>query len=262
MKKIAAVLLVILLVSFCFGTTVYLRKGGTIEGEVISKDDEKFIIKTEEGEKTIKWRSVKNKSIEEIYPELYEALKAQAIERKKKKEEANGIKKNIKKKEIDFSSISLDVETSESGGTFKKKGFDKSLKVYQKEKHGIISISLSGLNPKKDYTVKTVYSYYLKPDNKDNMSLEKTPGWKNIVKEEKIFGKSKYAIEIITSPYYSYKISAKSGYFIKKSRGRYLTKVKYGHKADGWDVSVWLNGTLVYEKKKGKNAIYYNNISH
>jgi len=75
MRKLTVTLFVILMVSVCFGTTVYLRKGGTIEGEIISKDDEQFVIKTAEGEKTIKWRQVKNKSIKEIYPELYEALK-------------------------------------------------------------------------------------------------------------------------------------------------------------------------------------------
>ena len=87
MKRNLIILFMILIISVCFGTTVHLRKGGTIEGEMISKDDEKLVIKTADGEKTLKWRQLKNKSIKEINPVFYETLKTQAIERKKKKEE-------------------------------------------------------------------------------------------------------------------------------------------------------------------------------
>jgi len=257
MKKFAAVLLVILLVNFCFGTTVYLRKGGTIEGEVISKDDEKFILKTAEGEKTIKWRSVKNKSIKEIYPELYEALKAQAIERRKKKEKTNKAKESIKKKEMDFSRIRLDVETTEKGGTFKKQSATGSSKMYQKESYGIISISLSGLDPKKKYTVKTVYSHYFKKMLKKQKMPYKNE--LNIADEKEISGTDRYEFEIESAKYYAFKQKLKQGWTFSDGGGKRQT---WGSKPMGWDVSVWLNGTLVYEKKKGKDPIYYNNISH
>ena len=139
------------------------------------------------------------------------------------------------------------------------------LRKFQKECYGIISISLSRLNPKKNYTVKTVYSHYLKAENKENMVLEKPTDEKDIVKEENMSGKSNYEIKYETSPYYIYKLKAKSDYYIKKvkkARGKYLTKIEFGYKTNGWDVSIWLNGTLVYEKKKGEEPIYYQNISH
>ena len=105
----------ILMISVSFGTTVYLRKGDTVEGEIISKNDEKFVIKTADGEKTLKWRQLQNKSIKEIYPELYEALKAKALEIKNKKEVEKSKENN--KKEKDFSHLWLKVETTESTET-------------------------------------------------------------------------------------------------------------------------------------------------
>ncbi|RLD10515.1 MAG: hypothetical protein DRI44_05890 [Chlamydiae bacterium] len=262
MKKFTIALLMILSINFCLGTIVYLRKGGTIEGEVISKDDEKFVIKTAKGEETIKWRLVKNKSIKEIYPELYEALKAQALERKKKKEKTIKAKKNIEKKSDDLSKINLKIKTTEKLGNYKKMDHNHSIRKYQKKSYGIISILLSKLNPKKSYTVKTVYSHYLKPVNKSDMPLEKSTGENNIVKEEEISGRSNYEIEYQSLPYYIFKVKAKTGYYVKKVRGKYLTKIEFGYKTAGWDISIWLNGTLAYEKKKGETATYHNNISH
>jgi len=257
MRKLVIALFVILSVNFCLGTTVYLRKGGTIEGEVISKDDEKFVLKTAEGEKTIKWRSVKNKSIKEIYPELYEALKAQAIERKKKKEETNKGKNNIEKKERNFSKIRLNVKITEKGGTFKKQDSNRSSKMYQKESYGIISISLSGLDPKKKYTIKTVYSHYFKKIAKKQGIPFKNE--LNIVKEKEITGKERCEFDIESAKYLAFRQKLKQGWTFSDGGGKRQT---WGSKPTGWDVSVSLNGTLVYEKKKGKDPIYYKNISH
>ena len=254
MKRLAFILFVPLLVGVCFPTTVYLRKGGTIKGEVISKDDEKFVIKTADGEETIKWRQLKNKSIEEIHPELYDALKAKVLEKKKKKEE-----KTTVKNEEDFSSVELKVKTTELSGGFKRKSHTSSARKFQKECYGIISISLSRLNPKKNYTVKTVYSHYLKAENKENMVLEKPTDEKDIVKEKNMSGKSNYEIKYKTSPYYIYKLKAKSDCYIKKvkkARGKYLTKIEFGYKPNGWDISIWLDGKLIYKEEKEKDKNY------
>jgi len=265
MKKLVAVLLLILFVNFSLGTTVYLRKGGTIEGKVISKDDENFTLKTAEGEKTIKWRSVKNKSIKEIHPELYGKLKARAIERKNNKNDNKKeveLKQLLKKDDENFSKIHLEIRTAEHFSPFAKFAFNGTVRGYKREGNGILKISLSKLDPIKDYTIKTEYSHYLKKDNKVNMPLNTPKRDENVIKKENISGKKTCQIEYTTLPYYFFKLKAKTGYYIKESHGRHLTKVKYGYKTDGWDVSVWLNDTLIYEKKKDKNPIYYNNILH
>ena len=199
MKRIAITLLVILLVNVCFSTTVYLRKGGTVEGEVISKDDEKLVIKTADGEKTLKWRQLKNKSIEEIHPELYEKLKVKALEKKINKD---GKVTKEKKNDIDFSRIHLSVVKTEKGGAYKKVNIDldldkysssvkrewKSIRFYEKECYGKISIKLNGLDSKK--------------------------------------------------------------------------KKEYGDKADGWDISIWLNDTLIYKEINRKCRMDPKNILH
>ena len=56
-----------------------------------------------------------------------------------------------------------------------------------------------------------------------------------------------------------YKFSLKSGVsFTGGNKKRH----KYGDKGDGWDVSIWLNDTLIYEDIKGKNPVFHNRISH
>ena len=260
----------ILMISVSFGTTVYLKKGGTVEGEVISKDDEKFVIKTAEEEKTLKWRQLKNKSIEEINPVLYETLKKQAIERQKNKKEV-GKSQKINKKEIDFSRIHLGVETTEKRGTFKKvdNGIDELRgKEKRKLKHqtltkrdcnGKIVIKISGLEPNEKYTLKTVYSHYIISYGDKNPKQDVTQN--NISNVSSLYGKRNYEIIINTSKYSQYKNKIKSGHGYHFTSGNRKMH-EYGKKAKGWDVSIWLNDVLIYEHKKGKDKVFYKNILH
>ncbi len=260
------------MISVCFGTTVHLRKGGTIEGEVISKDDEKLVIKTAEGEKTFKWRQLKNKSIKEIHPELYEELKAKAIEKKNNKSEKNS---KEKKNDIDLSRIRLSVEKTEKNGAFKKIDFEvgdsddkrssrvnrawKSIKLYEKECCGKISIKLNGLDSKKKYTLKTIYSHYIKKDGNARSLAKTTSSEKNVVKKNKLSGETSCDIEIVSSPYYQYKEKLKSGYQFKKGN---KGKKEYGDKADGWDISIWLDDALIYKEINRQCRTYHNGILH
>jgi len=272
MRRFAIMLITILFVNICFPTTVYLRKGGTIKGEVISKDDEKFVIKTADGEKTIKWRSVKNQSIKEIYPELYDALKAKALEKKKKKSDENAKKvKNAEK--TDWSRVYIHVETNEKSGKYEKidLNFDydkmpswkrrlyKKITLYRKEDHGKINIKINRLDPKKKYELKIVYSHYLDFDGDVSSGIKPTLNEKNIVRKERLSGKSNYEIEVVSSPYFGYKEKLKGGMRFNETGKKTM---EYGDEAKGWDVSIWLNDELIYEHKKGKNEIFYNNISH
>jgi len=269
MKKIAITLFVILLVSICFSTTVHLRKGGTIEGEVISKDDEKLVIKTAEGEKTLKWRQLTNKSIKEIHPELYEELKAKALERKKEKEK---LEKPIKEKEIPNQPIFLSVKSRKTRGRFekmdKKKMFEDSkarkkrdwnmVKFYKKEQQVEIKIKINGLDSKKEYVLKTVYSHHLKDFGNGGMFFSKTDSPKNVEKINRLKGEKNYEIKISTSLYYQYKEKiTDSDYHFRKGEGR---QKEYGAKSKGLDISVWLDDKLIYEKKAGKIETYYENV--
>jgi hypothetical protein len=270
MKKIFILLTFILSVNLCLGTIVYLRKGGTIEGEVISKDDEKFVLKTAEGEKTIKWRQVKNKSIKEMNPVLYETLKTKAIERQKKKKEAES-KKNIDKKEKIIQPVFLSVKINKERGRFKKisnKELFKDSKARTKRKWNMvkflkrerfekIKIKISGLAPKKTYSLKTVYSHYLEKYGKDGRLFKQIPSLKNVEKISQLNGEENYEIIIQTPFYYQYKEKITDpDYHFRKGQGR---QKEYGHKSKGVDISIWLDDKLLYEKKKGKIEKYYEN---
>ena len=266
MKKFILIVLLIIGSNFCFATTVYLRKGGTIEGEVISKDDEKFVLKTADGEeKTIKWRSVKNKSIKEIYPELYEMLKKQALERKKKKKE-------IKKVEEKVTPIFISVKTDKEKGDFEKlsrkelfknsehktKRLGRTINFYKKEKLVTIKIKIKGLNPRKEYILKTIYTHYLKDCGKKGLLFIPTSTQKNVEVIKKLKGKKYYEIEINTPPYYQFKEKLRTReYRFTDGSGRMRN---YGIESKGMDIAIWLDDKLIYEKPNGKLA-KYNGVS-
>ncbi len=74
--------------------------------------------------------------------------------------------------------------------------------MYQKESYGIISISLSGLDPKKKYTVKTVYSHYFKKIAKEQSVPFKNE--LNIVKEKEITGEERCEFDIESAKYLAF----------------------------------------------------------
>jgi len=51
MKIKLTIFLTLLFVNLSFGVIIQLRKGGSVEGEIIGKGREEFVLKTDEGEK-------------------------------------------------------------------------------------------------------------------------------------------------------------------------------------------------------------------
>jgi len=262
MKKFNIFLFFLLLVSFSLATTVYLRKGGSLEGEVISKDNEKFILKTVDGEeKTIEWRSVKNKTIKEIHPELYKELKAKALARKKEK-------KKIQKKKVEkVVPIKLYVTTLKGKGRFeeikkktkKEKRNWKHTDFFKKELTRKIKINISGLNPNTNYVLKAVYTQYFENyHKKGGRFFKETPPERDVCKTFNLSGTNFYNIKIITAPYFQYKDETTDPKYRFSGGGG--SKREYGAKSDGFDISIWLNNTLIYEKKKGKIEKYFNKV--
>ena len=132
-------------------------------------------------------------------------------------------------------------------------------KISKKECIGKINVKIGNLDSDKKYTLKIVYSHYLQIKKTLDIDIKKTPDDKNIVNEEILSGKNNYEIEIKTSPYYYYKVKPRAGYRVKKKGG---SKMEFGDRGAGWDISIWLDNTLIYEEKKGKNPVFYHNISH
>ena len=259
MKFILKIFIVSLIVYSCFGVTIQLRKGGSVEGKIVSKGSEEFVLKTAEGEKTFKWRQVKSSCIKEVYPELYEKLKAEAIERKKKKEEEkkdSGKNSNIE--EADFSKICIKITKTEKNGNFKKENTNKKKHIinFSKTNQGILEIKFQWLDKNQTYKLKTVFTHHLKYRKKFENSYNKSrPSDKDMGKIETIKNVSSFEKKYLSSPYHEYKIKARSGYHWSGHGGK--KKSTFGSKSDGWDIVIYLNDKLIYKEKKGKKPEYF-----
>ena len=250
MKNFFKIFFLLIFSTFCFGVTIQLRKGGTVKGEIVSKGRKEIVIKTESGEKTIKWNQVKGRCIKEIYPELYERLKAEAIKRKKNKEEESSAGKDYLSDKPDFSKIGIKVTKTEKSGSFEKQNEDRGIKTYCKLNQGILEIKLDWLKKNKNYKLKTVFTHYLKADNmSDEPDYKPKPSDVKTEKIENISNKTNVEIKYLTSPYREYKKQIRAGI---STGGGSKRKFYYGYHSGGWDISVWLDDKLVYKEKKDK----------
>jgi len=256
MKTKLIIFILMLVASSCFAVTIQLRKGGIVKGDIVSKGREEVVLKTADGEKTIKWRQVKSSCIKEVYPELYEKLKAEAIERKKKKkEEETDTGKESAKENPDFSKIGIGITKTEKTGSFEKESDTDYYKVYSKLNQGILEIKLDWLKKDKTYKLKTVFTHYLQANNAyENNSFESKPSDVNAERIETISNKTRFENKYFTSPYREFKKQIKAGW---KTVSGGKKETYYGYKSDGWDISVYLNGKLIYKEEKGKKPEYF-----
>ena len=72
----------------CSGVTVVMRDGSKMSGEVLSKDNTKIVLKTENGEQAIEWRRMTIDCFRQLHPDLYNELVRKREERIRKAEEA------------------------------------------------------------------------------------------------------------------------------------------------------------------------------
>jgi len=211
--------------------------------------------------KTFKWRQVKSSCIKKVYPELYEKLKAEAIERKKKKnEEKMKSGKDGDTEEPDFSKISIGITKTEKTGTFKKESTTKAKKEYSKINQGILRIKLDWLKKNKTYNLKTVFTHHLKyRERRKNSYIETRPSDKDKEIIEIIKNVTSFEKNYLSMPYNEFKVQMKSGWVSVNDNhgGRNLKKYTYGSKSDGWDISIYLNDKLIYKEEKGKEPQYF-----
>ncbi len=135
---------------------------------------------------------------------------------------------------------------------------------------GEIEVSLSGLDPKESYTLKVAATqyrhgsgYYVTSSGGSSSSsggsssssggstTSSSPNTKSTVdQEDPVTGSVEYKHVFKTTEYERTAIRRFSSY----SGG---SKTDYGEKSDGFDISIFIDGTLVYEQKKGESAKYY-----
>ncbi len=258
MKTKLIIFITLIFVNSCFAITIQLRKGGTASGEIVSKDEETLVLNTSDGEETFKWKQLKSKCIKEKFPEIYEKLKAAAIERRKKKDEEKNSGKNGKTEAPDFSKICIGITTTEKSGTFKKENSDKKMKVnkFSKIIQGILKINFRWLDKNKTYMLKTIFTHHLKHRKKFEKSYNETrPSDKDLEKIEMIKNVTSFEKKYLSSPYHGYKIKARKGYHWPGEGGK--KKSIFGYESDGWDIAVFLDDKLIYKEEKGKEPKYF-----
>lgn len=269
MKYIVYVVAILLVATACTlsAVTVVMRDGKQHVGDVIAKDDTNVVLRTKTATMTIAWRNMTIESFKALNPDLYAQLKAEADERAKLKAEAaktedadkaaqgmvkfNG--KWITKEEADrkkLERVGMHVESREksvitsrdnsSSGSYRDKN------TYTKN-WGEVLVKMDGFNPKDTHTFKIAITHYVVGMNYMSIGSSGTPNAKQTVeKEQSLSGEDAYELTFATEEYQRYKSASFSSY----SGG---SKYEYGQKSDGFDISMWLNGTLVYEETR-KNA--------
>jgi len=240
--------------------TVRLRDGTPLVGEVVAKDDTNLVLKTVTGTQTIAWRNVSPDTLKALHPDLYARLKAQAEQRARDKAEqerqredelrAQGMVKVdgkwLPKAEATVKllrRVSIKVSTRETSKvTSSRTDFNTT---YSRQKgtslkcQGEITVELTGLDPKATHELAIKAVHYRRGVNADYS--EPRP----LVKTEPLTGNSEYTV-VATTPEYdrtrTVYVSSYSG----------ASRTETGYETEGYDISISLDGTLIYEQKKGQ----------
>ena len=248
----------------CIGAVVTLRDGSTVSGEIISCDDTNCVLRTREEMQTIPWRRMKNRSIEQLHPELYTRLM-----RNKGMIYIKGIwmtseeAENMKK--ILFRSILLGVRTKEKTGPWTREN-SKGITIYgnarsrQRICKGSVTIELVNLSPYETYVLRVQITHIVKGGKAKEVSRSRTDnvnyyGYKTDrtgTYTTWVYGIHTNEItETVTiESSREYKGSFKTPEYINMKKNRGLRSI-------GFNITVWLNDTLVYKGIHREIPRYY-----
>jgi hypothetical protein len=261
-KSITAVIIVVWMALSCSGVLVILCDGTRIQGDVISKDKTKIVLKTKAGEKRVEWSKMKLSCFKILNPELYEELIQKRDARLSKKDDemrAKGLVKAgtkwVKKEEAEklkYKWTRMKVTINEKKPSFKThyKSNSSDYRGMSRECYLQAIVEFEGLTKTNEYVLEVKIQNYLKyrgsgsrsssSDNVEGQKIEKTLT---------ISGKAKYTGVFKTKEY------QQSKYSYKSFNGR-DTDIS-GYESDGHDLEVYLDGKLVYEDKKGSSPEYH-----
>jgi len=213
---------------------------------------------------TIPWRRMKNKSIEQLHPELYTRLMAKKGMVNIKgtwvtPDEAENMKKIL------FRSILLGVKTKEETGSWSRENY-KGITIYgnarsrQRICKGLVTIELVNLSLYESYVLHVQIENILKGGKAKEVIRSPTNnvnpyGYKTDRSETYttwIYGIHTNEItETVTiESSREYKGSFKTPEYINMKKNRGLRSI-------GFNITVWLNDTLVYKGIHGEIPRYY-----
>ncbi len=258
MKRVTIwLVLLAALCSVCWSATVQLRNGKKLSGDVVAKDDDQVVLKTPAGVVTQAWRSCTPATIKALHPALYQRLVKEAQERKKQQEEEMAAKGlvNVGGKWIDkdeaialkMAKVRLSVDASELGEPYEKTDQTRYEKYYERNCRGVLIIKLDGLNITSEHSVKVVYTHYIRTTGTSTPGSSKTDD--GVTKTARVVKEGAKELRYESQPYRQRKWKAR--YSLGYS-GNMATS-----QSDGWDVSIWLDGVLIYEAKKDGKPEYH-----
>ena len=241
--------------------TVALRDGTRLTGAIVGRDTTNLVLKTDEGTQTVAWRSVTPATLMTLDADLYAALKAQAESRTHATNTMSRVLKTPAPKALTkeeekaqwLAKISLGIDAAEGCKVTDRN--IQSTAFYQDRKNSSamkatgtrfscwakIEVKVEGLAPTEQHTFKLSATCYRK-----SLATGIADAKDTIEKEEALTGKDDYSFDYQSDPYEFFKA------------GRNMT----GFQNDGFDIKVWLDGTLIYEQKRNARGEYYQVRKH
>jgi hypothetical protein len=243
------------------GARIVLRNHAVLEGEVLERTDDYVVVQQADGVVTCGWRYMTTHSFKEVHPDLYHKLLTQAMERAEAEAEkmrAQGLVKVgdawLSKEEAqarEFAAITMRVVERDDGTSFSLASSSSDGRTHMRSCWSEIHIALEGLDPSTRYVLKTEYSTYTRPygTSASGDGTRAGPFTETTTISATQAFEIVYKSEAVTQSRFKFK--GVEGTSVRHSRQ------KSGKEPNGVDVSIWLNHTLVYEKKKDKPAVYH-----
>jgi hypothetical protein len=261
MKITMAGMAIVNAVFVCSAVTITFRDGRALVCDILAKDDTNLIVRTVKGVQTNAWRQLSPASFKVVHPELYARLLAEAKARQQQQTEAMKAKgmilvggKWVDKKVHEMKMLErvrLNVLLTESVGKFERtdKGNGSLVKDYRRESCGVMKIKLDSLDHTRAHTLRVQYTCYVDTPYEDD--IRKVDADKEVTKI--ISKQSSAEFELRTEPYYEYKEVLRGGWHYY--RGGKSTKASA--EIEGWDIRIWLNKQLVYQRTRAGKEQYH-----
>lgn len=246
--------------------SVTLRDGrGTIEGTVLETNDTHLVLMTEEGEQTLPWPALENRSIYEVHPALFNRLLAAAEVREAEKIEEKKAAGMVRIGDRWFSSedllkeIRLDVGFRENRGGYETIINWSSYRERRRDVRAECVVRLDWLRHDVTYDMQVTYTHWVRSfgDRKTfvrGLYNEQDRTYTRTIQKA-------YDAEIVvqTEPYPQYQITDMALTGIDEYGRIHRTRKteRAGLASDGWHIDIHINGHLVYTRDRAGKEEYY-----
>ncbi len=243
--------------------TLTLRDGRSLVGDIVAMDDTNVMVRTAAGLQTNAWQRVTVASLKATHPQLYARLMATAKQRQEQHTKAMQAKGliNVGGRWVDQqayqararSFVRLKVAFSEDRGHYvNAPRVNQDKRVKSRACHAVCTITLDGLHASGTHMLRAVYSCVATDEGNERTVLDHAVQFKHV-----ICGVTSFETNVHSRSYTQGEEIIR--FKIKDNRGTHTKqqKRKTGCSLRGWDVKIWLDDLLVYERACEGNERYY-----